>query len=358
MASDALDFAVFGASPLAGLVAGLLAGRHGKSVVLIAEPEVRFRLPRSMDLSIAPITRPETWALLTRAIPETRKLITGMGGKAATRRINPVLFSDGAAGKEALGHIAHMARANGLLIDRISKEKAGGNRSAFRVSDVFLLDRHTLSGPLERWLSVQNVVRVAPDTAVLKADGTTEARSGENTIQAKRSILVDDAAILSHLPHERWPEGLKPLPHASVLTAANGRLAGEVMFDLDSGTTLIDLDAGSIAATGPGTLARFSARLPHLLAENGVTQQIGQSGFEAPFSMNGAPIVGSLEPESPILLTGLGPTGAFLAPTLARWLAGEASPKEAAWCAARRPLSPDARRGVAEFVAQPLESLA
>ena len=65
------DFVVVGSTPLARLVAGLLASVHGKTVVFSGESQSGYRLPRGLDLSVAPITRPETWALLKAVLPES-----------------------------------------------------------------------------------------------------------------------------------------------------------------------------------------------------------------------------------------------------------------------------------------------
>jgi len=347
MASRSVDFALFGASPLANLFAGLLADRHGKTVVQVAEPEARYRLPRSLDLSVAPLTRPHTWSLLKTLVPETQKLLTRIGGRSALRRLDPMFFADHQEGQEALGHVAQMARAYGTLADRVAAAKTGSNRSAIRLSDALMIDRAALLSPLEKWLTGLNVARVTPEFANLNADGSADLSQGEETIHAARSVLIDDAAIIRHLPAEHWPAVLQRRPHASILTATREHLAGDVMFSLDTGLNLLQIDGGSVAAFGPGALASFSARLAHMLADNGVTQQIGQSGFEGLMSTDGAPLIGSTSESAALLLGALGPTGAFMVPMLARWLVGQVSGAEVEWCEAHAPLSN--RQSVAEF---------
>ncbi|MET0437855.1 MAG: hypothetical protein ABW043_10215, partial [Devosia sp.] len=88
MSEAELDFAIFGSSPLAGLVAGLLASRHQRKVVMVGDAQARYRLPRAFDMSVAPISRPETWALLRDCLPDTSKLITKIGGRHALRRVD------------------------------------------------------------------------------------------------------------------------------------------------------------------------------------------------------------------------------------------------------------------------------
>lgn len=346
MGNRDVDFAIFGASPLAGLIAGLLVDRHGKTVVQIAEPEARYRLPRSLDLSVGPLTRPQTWSLLKALVPETQKLLTRLGGRSALRRLDPMLFADNQQGKEALGHIAQMARAYGILADRVGTSKTGSDRATLRLGDAFMIDRPALLGPLEKWLIGLNVSRITSEHARLHPDGSADLTQANETTHAARSIIVDDA-LIRHLAAEQWPAPLQRRPHASILTAAGERLASDVMISLDSGLTLTQVHGSNVAAFGPGTLASFSSRLAQMLADKGVTQQIGQSGFEGLISADGAPVMGAISRDAPVVLCALGPTGAFMAPMLARWLVGEAKDAEAAWCEAHAPLNE--RRAVAEF---------
>ncbi len=59
MSQPTADFAVFGGTPLARLLAGLLAAKHGRRVVFVGESLSGYRLPRSIDLTVAPLTRPK-----------------------------------------------------------------------------------------------------------------------------------------------------------------------------------------------------------------------------------------------------------------------------------------------------------
>ncbi len=79
MADDSYDFVVLGSSVLAGLIAGQLAAAHGKRVFLVREPFSPFRLQRRIDLSIAPVTRPETLTLLKRSAAELVRIAAGLG---------------------------------------------------------------------------------------------------------------------------------------------------------------------------------------------------------------------------------------------------------------------------------------
>jgi hypothetical protein len=347
MSETRADFAIFGSSPLAGLVAGLLADRHRAHVVIVGEAQARYRLPRTLDLSIAPITRPETWALLASVLPDSHKLIGRIGGRNAIRHVDPIFFADGIAAKEALGHFAHMARSFGNILENLPPARLGEGRAAFKVVDAMTINRPAFEPALETWLGASGVRRVVPRGVGFANEGAVELDLEDETLVAGRAILVDDTTIIDHLPAPLWPQRLLRRPSATVLTASDRHLAGPIMVQLDSGTILVQHEEGGMAVTGPGTLGRFSARIAGLLAAGGQIQQVGQVGFEAVATSDGGPMVGPCADNGPIVLAGLGPIGAFIAPALARWLAGEASPEETSWCDARRP----DRRGLAPSVA-------
>lgn len=349
MSETQVDFAVFGSSPLAGLVAGLLVSRHKKQVVMIGDAQARYRLPRSLDMSVAPITRPETWALLASCLSDSSKLITRIGGRHALRRIDPIFFADGPAARETLGHFSHMARANGMILETVPPAKIGADRTALRVNDAVTIHRPGLEPALETWLGELGIRRFASETTAMLPGGGAAIKTDDAMLVASRALLIDDAAIFRFLAGWQWPVQLLRRPHATVLTASSRHLAGPIMVQLDSGTTLVQHEEGGMAAMGPGNLGSFSARLAMLLADSGQLQQVGQVGYETLVPGDGAPLLGSATDGGPLVLTGLGPIGAFLAPALTRWLAGEASSEETEWCEARRADKRGLGRSVAEF---------
>ncbi|KRB01347.1 hypothetical protein ASD83_07530 [Devosia sp. Root685] len=349
MSEPQLDFAVFGSSALAGLVAGLLASRHKRHVVMVGDAQARYRLPRTLDISVAPITRPETWALLKASLPDTSKLITKIGGRQALRRIDPIFFADGLAAREALGHFSHMARAHGMILETVPPAKIGTDRAALRINDAVTIHRPSFEPALETWLAELGIRRFAPETATMAPGGATLIKTDDEALVARRAILVDDSAIFRCLPGWQWPAQLLRRQHATILTASSRHLAGPIMTQLDSGITLVQHEEGGMAAMGPGNLSAFSGELGILLADAGQLQQVGQVGYETLITNDGAPLLGPVAADGPLILTGLGSIGAFLAPVLARWLAGEASQDEAEWCEARRADKRGLGRAVAEF---------
>lgn len=336
MTTHRADFAIVGSPPLARLVAGLLASAHGKSVVFIGESQSGYRLPRGMDLSVAPISRPESWALLKTLVPETQKLIGQIGGRRVWSRIDPVFFAEGAAAREALNHFRHMAQAFGYGTEPLSGGKIGAGRIGMILRDAILLRREKLEPALDRWLDQHGVAR-CPEGATLtvRADGSATLQSGDDQIEIGQTVLADDVAIMVHLSSQLWPQLLQRQATSTIITEPTRAIAAPVMHLLDGGVSLMQQSGGGIVAMGAGEIEGFAARLNILLGHDRDFRQAGQSRYVTIVTADAAPGVGRVGGVGPDVLAGLGPIGAFLAPAIARWLAGVATDTENAWFVAR-----------------------
>lgn len=336
MSSTRVDFAVIGATPLARLVAGLLASRHGKSVLYQGESQSGYRLPRGIDLSFAPVTRPETWALLQTAIPEAARLISKIAGRSSFSRADPVFWAQSRQGMDSVDHLRHMAQAFKFSAERVPAGLLGAGRKGVMLRDAFLLHRASLEPGLDRWLGKAGVLRLATGTPLLlRADGSAEADAGEQRIEIGQTVLADDAAILAHLSRDSWPAILYDHVASTILTEPGKPLATGLMHQIDSGIVLMQHTNGSIAAMGPGPIEQFSAAVQNLLGPERSLRQVGQSSYNRLVTPDGAPAAGRAGGSGPDVLAGFGTLGAFLAPAIARWLAGAASDAENRWFGAR-----------------------
>jgi hypothetical protein len=355
MSQAQADFAILGSTPQARLIAGLLAGTHGKSVVFAGESQSGFRLPRDLDLSIAPLTRPESWALLRAAQPMVQKLITRIGGRASWSRLDPVLFADSAEGQQALAHIRHMAQGFGLAVEKLRPKALAKGRDGVVFRDATMIHRAVAEPALDRWMLQQGVHILDPRSDIMvHADGSGEIRAGETAISVTQCVLADDAALLRHLPAERWPALMLRRPATTILTEPTGRIAAPVMLEIDSGLTLWQRPEGGIAAFGPGPMDHVLGEVSALLG--GVVHRAGQSQYESLATRDGAPAAGRVNGSGPDVLAGFGPSGMFFAPALARWLAGVATEDENRWLAARLVTRSAQASPVAEYAA-PLEAM-
>ena len=172
------------------LLAGLLATTSKARVCLIGEPWSPYRLPRRLDLSVAPVTRPETWSLLRTCVPEVRKAIGAIGAKGVLERAEPLFVAETSEGAEALMHVRHMLLAYGTPADRIVPEGAG---ASCHIRDALVIRRPALASAAGDWLARSGVRRVPAEGATVSfADGAVRIAHGDETIEAGLAILAED----------------------------------------------------------------------------------------------------------------------------------------------------------------------
>jgi len=316
-------FAVFGSSPFALLLAGLLADRHRRRVCVVCQPYSAWRLPQGFDLSTAPLTRPSTWALLKSVTPESVKLISRIAGKATIERLDPVFVAETPSGRDVLGHMRHLALGFGLAAElQPPTGTLPPGSSAIRIRDAVFLNRAVLEPALLKWLAELGVVRV----------NALEAA-------AEFTVLADDTAVLEH-----GSRLLQPHNRASIATTPGPALPSPFVTFLDRGLSLYQNADRAVSAIGRGAVDDVLGQTGGVLG--GEARRTGQAAFVGALTADGAPMLGLSSPDT-FTIAGLGVIGAFLAPTIARFLAGEASQAEADWIDAHSPLAD--RSLVAEF---------
>ncbi|MET3896715.1 hypothetical protein ABIB57_000639 [Devosia sp. UYZn731] len=351
MSEAPADFAVVGSTPLARLVAGLLASVHGKRVIWIGDSHAAFRLPRGIDLSFGPMTRPESWALLSQTVPETVKLLAKAGGKASMMRLDPIFFADTPIGQQAMAFVCSSAAGFGAAIEPLPSGHLGKGRKGIVLRDALYLQRDRLEPVLDRWLEGLGVTRVPPaqvhlhiapnGSASMELDGTVTA--------ATRAVLADDEAILAHLPTETIARLFERRPMTTILTEPTFQLSARVMLQIDADLSFMQGSHGGVVAIGAGGHDACVSHIGVLLGANRQLRQAGGNSHESLRSHDGAPVVGSIDGTGPELLAGLGATGAFLAPALARWFVGAATQDELSYFAARIPGRATAPSIVADY---------
>lgn len=345
------DFAVLGSTPLARLIAGLLASVHGKRVVWVGDSHAAFRLPRGLDLSVAPLTRPESWALLAHAVPETVKLLSRAGGKASTMRLDPIFFADTTSGQQALAFLRSSAAGFGAAIERLPAGHLGKGRDGIVLRDAIYLQRDRLEPVLDRWLDELKVTRLPLSQAqiAIAANGSASIVIAGVVSEVARTVLADDEAILAHLPADTLSALFERQAMTTILTEPTFAMAARVMLQVDADLSFTQGSHRGVTAIGMGDHDACVTHIGVLLGANRQLRQAGGTGHERLRSRDGAPILGRLHGSGPELLAGLGATGVFLAPALARWFAGAAKPDELDYFAARIPHRPMAPSIVAEY---------
>ncbi|KKB08448.1 hypothetical protein VE25_18695 [Devosia geojensis] len=355
-----VDIAVFGGTPLARLVAGLLAQAHDRRVALVGESSAAYRLARGLDLSAAPATRPETWAILSDTVPETLRHLTRLGARSAIQRLDPLFVSATPHGRQALAHVRHMAAGFGHDAQAVPSEIAGANREGLILRDTALILRAEAEPLLDAWLARLDVAMVPPRLAASEVldDGTARVEVGDIRLEAGMAVLADDAAILAHAAGTLGAL-LYAVPATAILTEPAPPLASPVLLDVDREAQLLQLPSQAITAVASAGTAGTASAVAALLKRPRPVRLAGHVGFRRLVTRDGAPVLGRSAGSGGVVLAGLGTTGAFLAPAIARWLVGAASGAEDAYFGARgfsRPLEPSP---VGEFGAmRPAEAVA
>ncbi len=330
MPESRTDVAVFGASPFALLLAGLLRSTHGKRVCLVGDPWSAYRLPRGFDISVTPATRPETWVLLQRGAAETTKLLRTIG-RGLYERVDPLFVADTEAGADYLGHMRWVAEGLGLAVEPVADRTLTRGGGIYRVRDAALLVGGSIEPALEAWLDGLGVRRLRAREASLSFARAGQAiiAHGEQQIESETIILADDEAILAHLPEPDRRPVLRAVPQTSVVTEPAKRLAAPLIHFLDRDLALSQYGGrGPVSAIAAGEADAALPRIAASLSRQGRLRRSGQTLLQAVVTGDGAPLIGHLGTSRAVVIAGLGASAAFLAPILARVVAEAAAKDE------------------------------
>ncbi|MGV3489843.1 MAG: hypothetical protein ACO1OG_00840 [Devosia sp.] len=353
MAEGSFDFVVLGSGMLAGLIAGQLAAAHGKRVFLVGEPSSPFRLQRGIDLSVTPVTRPETLALLKAGTAELTRLAAGWG-KGLTRRIDPLFIAETPASIAAMGHFRQLALMLGYAVEPVT-DRNMAEGTTLRVRDAQLINHVVFEPALDAWLSRLDVRRLDQSGAAIsiRKDGVTRVTSGALTVEAEQVVLASDDAALRYLPADALDRSLEAASGSAMLLEG-GHIQAPAMIYLDRGITLLqEPRSTSLTAIATGLPETARARLGSTLAKAGTLRVAGETVVPMLRSMDGAPYVGPAKGVRATLVAALGLPGAFLAPAIARHLAGHSTAEEAAWLAGRGAVRSNLRLAVSDYAAVP-----
>jgi hypothetical protein len=335
---------VLGASPFALLLAGSLASQHKLRVALIGERFSPLRLPPGLGLTVGPITRPESWALLRRLESETLSLLSVAGAASSVTR-QPVTFrADLPQTASALDHVRHMAMGHGIKIEPL----VAGNGLVIR--DAGVISEAALRPAIDNWLAAIGVARLEASevTLAIPKRGDATVSAGPRSIPARQIILADDTALLTHLTSAQIPSPLETVEAMIVLTNPARSLPSGPIFFPDRQAIVSSRGKGLLVHLLGATAA--DARLASALEGELPLVRLATRRLRRLESKDGAPLIGWLKEPKVFIAAGMGPVAPFLAPLVARAIANATLPEEKAWLAARDPAHAAARTEVADGV--------
>lgn len=317
-----IDVAVIGSSLFSGLLAGVLARDHDRKVVRIGRRPSAQRLPRQFELALPVATRPETWRLFRRAEIEAQTLLGSIGVPDAISTAETAIIADLPSSHVALDHMVHMAAGYGHQVRRMA------NGWSFR--RVAILDREVIEARLRDWLSAAGV-----------------ATADEAPADAPLTVLADDDAISDTLAEGERPATLISQVMMATLVVARPPAVPVQRF-ADRGVTLVTRPGNTILALVSGE-ADAEARLASTLTGPFPIKRLATTRYRRFVTSDGAPLIGRVNPGGPFIVAGLGDGAAFLAPAIARLIAGTSKADEDRWFDAHDPAQ--SREAIADFVA-------
>ena len=354
MAQSGYDFAVFGSTVFARLLAGLLAGVHGKRVCLVGERWSPYRLPRRIDVSVAPISRPATWALLQREVPEALKVFGGIG-RGLYERVDPLFVAETPETIAFLGHMRWMALGFGFAAEPAVDQTITSAGRICRIRDAARLVNARAAPAFDAWLDKIGIGWLQPgDTALsLKRDGSASITTGTLTVEAETVILADDEAILDRMSPSDRHRLIAVSEATALMIEPVAALPASLITYLDRETAVLQRNARSpvtaIASGDPNTaVARLAASIP----TRETLRQTGQTIFRTIVTADGAPLIGRMGRGRAMVIAGLGPVAAFLAPAVAQVVVDQAPTEVADYFAGREPSRGASRGDVAELPAR------
>lgn len=342
-----LDYLVVGATPLAVMLAWLLASRHGKRVAVLGAPEHPLRVSRGFDLSVAPLTRPERWDILHKSRTETLKIIAQMD-KSVLQATDIAFAGHGREAEMALGHIRHMAAGFGELTEPLTSEASIRYGNGFILRGAERLRRRVFFARARNWLADVNVewFTLGKDNLHVSATGAS-LHTEDEKIRANVALFCDGRMAADFLPKEMRPTEVEAVNYCGLLTEPGAQLSWPSLVDVANAGLAFMHEDGKSEAWVAGDKDRALSWLEGVMAHESHTRLAGMAEQSVLTTPDGAPLIARLPRIRSQLIVGLGASGLFLAPALARYVVGTAENEEAAFF--DRHLSGGDRDAVVEY---------
>jgi len=344
-----VDFAIIGSTPKAAILACMLAKTHGHDVALIADFPSTLRPQHGFDISIAPITRPQTWNLLKENISQTKDFLHKTSNTNVIERVDPVFVATNKNGDIALSYMRNIALAFGFM----SESQAISDRfiSSYQFRDATRLLRRPFFTSLNARLDKCGVKTFSREKLKLKnIKKETQIILKEKKFFAKQIILADDRAIEEFLSPSEITKQFKTITTQGFLVEPTEKIKSSVMFNLDSGLIIHQRNNNSLDCLAPKTKISLEQKICQMTNKNQILRLAGKTQFSTLISQNDAPIIGKIARSKYISLASFGEVGLFLTPAIARYLDNNATSFEKQYFEDHAPkTSKNLRTNITEF---------
>ncbi len=349
--------AIVGSSLLSGLLAGLLAREHSRNVCLIVDPSIQHRLSREINISVDCITRPETLEMLTHLQVEALRLLARIGGTRAIRGINPVFSSAAGAGADALAHMYHVARGCGYEVEDITLAQLPHIKAALRIRGAKCVERRVFWMALERWL-LAGGVKIVKNTDLglsFKRDGSGTVAGADITVEFERLIFGDEQALGRFARPGSLASHFAATQITAMLSEPDDRLKERVVLGPEDEFCAFGTREGLFEILARGSPNDLGMQVGRFVPDAHLLRRAGQSTFKTVRTVDGAPMLGRLGRGGGWAVAGFGRAGLFMAPAIARYLAGRPRPLEEEYFLARSADSSRKSAWISEFGILPKE---
>lgn len=343
-----VDFAILGSTPLAAVLAGMLSKQHGRDVCWAGAFAHTLRPQRGFDMSVAPLTRPETWRLLKECTPQ---LVEALDGLEVTEHVDPLFIAKHQYGADVLSHMNNVAAGYGYAMERqaISDDFA----SAFQFRDAIRFLRRPFAEALPNWLAESGVHTIPTNNLKLQAKKTGLIHIEgdiDEPIVAKHVVLADDDAIIRHIKPQNVSAYFHAISTIGYLVEPVGEMKSSVIHDVDTGMTIYQRNNGALDCVAPGLSKNLEPEICGHIGGTHSARLAGKTTFDVLHTKEGAALIGELRPTKAIVIAGFGATGLFQTPAIARLLAGTATEFETSYFTQRSTNQhPEFRLSVSEF---------
>ncbi len=342
-----VDFAIIGSSPKAAILACMLAKTHAKSVLLISKDPHNLRPQHGFDISVAPITNPKTWKILKSNIPKTIEFMNKTSSKniktKITERIDPLFITTEQAGKTAFSHCRNLATGYGFNVEKQAQSEQF--LSSYKFTDATRLLRRPFFASLEQRLKNCNVQRLDPNKIRIKnKKDDIEITSNKISYYAKQVVLVDDNALLNHLPDADISTQFIKTSIFGFLSEPIKSIKNPIIFNIDNGLIIHQRENGSLDCLAPKNKQTLEQQICLMLNKEQSTRIAGKTQFNKLYSPDGAPLFGKIGRSRYISICNFGTTGLFQTPAIAAMLSENSNEFEQQYFSSLAPKSKTHKR--------------
>ncbi len=338
------EFAIFGSSPLAAILACSLSKIHKRETIIFTALSSPLLPIRQFDCSADLITRPQSWRILQENIPQLQQLLKDFplspnsSFSHPLELINPLFIAKEKKGAIALNHMRNIAQYYGFILEG---QPIGQNiEQAILMRDILMLNQRIFALGVKEWLEKNNVKILFPQNIAIKTDFRTGIKiiSENKNIIAKRLIFVGSEPVLNFMNAKERLLNFRKVLTTSLMIEPTEKIVHTTIFDVDNDSILHQEISGTVNIIHHGGEGESNFLAGYFEEQEETNINIaGKTQFENIVSRDGAGVFGSVNGKKISFLAGFGKIGIFLVPAIARMILSKVTEFEREYFTARRP---------------------